>query len=196
MGGRSVDSLGTPANFPALFRDPRAQWQLAATVVRLVEVQLRQGGRVEGSVSRRVLQRVPMNFLLISAICAGLALIFAVLTFMKIMRLSPGEPRMVEISKLVQEGAAAFLKAEYKWLALFVVVVGGVIAMSSAELGLGPKTALAFVCGASFSALAGYFGMHCSTRAAVPARRCAGFARVRCGWNRWNHGLCSAPWLS
>ena len=114
-----------------------------------------------------------MNFLLISAICAGLALVFAVLTFMKIMRLSPGEARMVEISKLVQEGAAAFLKAEYKWLALFVVVVGGVIAVSSAELGLGPKTAIAFVFGAGFSALAGYFGMHCSTRAAVRTTQAA-----------------------
>ncbi len=114
-----------------------------------------------------------INFLLVSAVCAVIALVFAVLTFMKIMKLSPGEPRMIEISKLVQEGAAAFLKAEYKWLGLFVVVVGGVIAMSSAELGLGPKTALAFVCGASFSALAGYFGMHCSTRAAVRTTQAA-----------------------
>ncbi|MBM4013409.1 MAG: sodium-translocating pyrophosphatase [Planctomycetes bacterium] len=108
-----------------------------------------------------------MNFLVIAAVCAALALVFAVLTFMKIMKLSPGEPRMVEISKLVQEGAAAFLKAEYKWLAIFVIVVGGVIALSSAENGLGPKTAIAFVCGAGFSALAGYFGMHTATRAAV-----------------------------
>jgi len=114
-----------------------------------------------------------INFLYVSGGCALLALVFAVLTFLKIMRQSPGEARMQEISRLVQEGAAAFLKAEYKWLALFVVIVGGVIAASNAEMGLGPKTAIAFVAGAGFSALAGYFGMYTATRAAVRTTQAA-----------------------
>jgi len=114
-----------------------------------------------------------INFLIVAAGCAVLALVFAVLTFLRIMKLSPGDARMVEISKLVQEGAAAFLRAEYKWLAIFVVVVAGVIALSGAEHGLGPRTAIAFVCGAGFSALAGYFGMHTATRAAVRTTQAA-----------------------
>jgi K(+)-stimulated pyrophosphate-energized sodium pump len=110
---------------------------------------------------------------LVAAAAAALALVFAVLTYFKIMRASPGDARMQDISKLVQEGAAAFLKAEYRWLAVFVLLVGGIIAVSSAEAGLGPRTAIAFVCGAAASALAGYFGMHTATRAAVRTTQAA-----------------------
>ena len=80
---------------------------------------------------------------------------------------------MQAISRKVQEGAAAFLKAEYRWLAVFVVVVAAAIGFSSAENGLGPKTAVAFVCGAFASGLAGYFGMHTATRAAVRTTQAA-----------------------
>ncbi len=114
-----------------------------------------------------------INFLYVSGGCAVVALIFAVLTFMKIMSKDAGDQKMQDISKLVQEGAAAFLRAEYKWLAIFVVVVGAVIAMSDAAAGLGPKTAIAFVAGAAFSAAAGYFGMHTATRAAVRTTQAA-----------------------
>jgi len=114
-----------------------------------------------------------INFLYVSGGCAVLALIFAVLTFSKIMAKDPGDQKMQDISKLVQEGAAAFLRAEYKWLTVFVLVVGAVIAISDAEKGLGPKTAAAFVAGALFSAIAGYFGMHTATRAAVRTTQAA-----------------------
>jgi len=113
------------------------------------------------------------TYTLVAAAAAALALVFAVLTYFKIMRASPGDARMQDISKLVQEGAAAFLKAEYRWLAVFVLLVGGIIAVSSAEAGLGPRTAIAFVCGAAASALAGYFGMHTATRAAVRTTQAA-----------------------
>ncbi|NUP97186.1 MAG: sodium-translocating pyrophosphatase [Planctomycetaceae bacterium] len=113
------------------------------------------------------------TFLYVSGGAAALALIFAVLTFSKIMAKDAGDQKMQDISKLVQEGAAAFLKAEYKWLAIFVVVVGVVIGISDASAGLGPKTAIAFVAGAAFSAAAGYFGMHTATRAAVRTTQAA-----------------------
>ncbi|MCA8978739.1 MAG: sodium-translocating pyrophosphatase, partial [Planctomycetes bacterium] len=87
--------------------------------------------------------------------------------FGAIMKKDAGDSKMQEISRQVQVGAAAFLKAEYKWLAVFVVVVAVLIALSSAENGLGAKTAVAFVAGACASAVAGYFGMHTATRAAV-----------------------------
>ncbi|MDP6410158.1 MAG: sodium-translocating pyrophosphatase [Planctomycetota bacterium] len=96
-----------------------------------------------------------------------LALVFALVLYKRIMSHDQGSERMIELSRMIQDGAAAFLKAEYKWLAVFVVVVAAAIGLSSEEGGLGPKTAAAFVCGAIASALAGYFGMHTATRAAV-----------------------------
>ncbi|MDP6837893.1 MAG: sodium-translocating pyrophosphatase [Planctomycetota bacterium] len=104
---------------------------------------------------------------------AGLALLFAVVLYFKIMNASTGTQVMQDISKQVQEGAAAFLKAEYKWLTVFVIVVAAAIGLSSSEGGLGPDTAIAFVCGAAASALAGYFGMHTATRAAVRTTQAA-----------------------
>jgi len=107
------------------------------------------------------------SFLYIPGALAVAALIFAILRFGGVMKRDAGDARMQEISKQVQDGAAAFLKAEYKWLAVFVVVVGILIAVSDADNGLGTKTAVAFVAGAIASGVAGYFGMHTATRAAV-----------------------------
>ena len=108
----------------------------------------------------------------VAALCALLALVFAFLKYGAIMRRDAGTEKMQDISRLVQEGAAAFLKAEYRWLAVFVVVVAVAIGASGAE-GLGLRTAIAFVCGALASGLAGYFGMHTATRSAVRTTQAA-----------------------
>jgi len=89
------------------------------------------------------------------------------------MRQDPGTARMQAISKLVQDGAAAFLKAEYTYLAVFVVLVAIAIGLSSEAQGLGTRTAISFVAGAAASAIAGYFGMHTATRAAVRTTQAA-----------------------
>jgi K(+)-stimulated pyrophosphate-energized sodium pump len=112
-------------------------------------------------------------FLYVAGGASVLALIFAFLKYSSIMNQDAGDARMQEISKQIQAGAAAFLKSEYKWLVVFVVVVAAAIGFSSAETGLGPKTAAAFVCGAFASGLAGYFGMHTATRAAVRTTQAA-----------------------
>ena len=112
------------------------------------------------------------SFLYVSGACAIVALVFAYLKYGAIMRRDSGTPKMQEISKLVQDGAAAFLGAEYRWLALFVVIVAAAI-WSSGISGLGPKTAIAFVSGAVASGLAGFFGMHTATRAAVRTTQAA-----------------------
>ena len=104
---------------------------------------------------------------------AALALVFAIVKYGGIMKRDAGNEKMQDISKQVQDGAAAFLKAEYKWLAVFVLIVFGAIAMSSEENGLGMKTAVAFVAGAAASAIAGYFGMHTATRSAVRTTQAA-----------------------
>jgi len=109
-----------------------------------------------------------MNPLYLAIGCAAVALVFAFVLFGRIMKEDAGSEKMQSISKKIQEGAAAFLRAEYKWLAVFVVVVGGVIAAF-----LSPKTAIAFVSGALASGLAGYIGMHTATRAAVRTTQAA-----------------------
>jgi len=107
------------------------------------------------------------SYLYAVGVAAAIAIVFAIVRFSGIMKKDAGDSAMQEISKQVQDGAAAFLRAEYKWLTVFVIVVATAIALSSAENGLGTKTAIAFVAGAFASGLAGYFGMHTATRAAV-----------------------------
>ncbi|MEZ5979239.1 MAG: sodium-translocating pyrophosphatase [Planctomycetota bacterium] len=99
---------------------------------------------------------------------AALALVFAFTLFGKIMRQDAGTEKMQAISKKVQEGAAAFLRAEYRWLAVFVAIVAVVIGV-----GLDWRTAIAFTCGALASGIAGYIGMHTATRAAVRTTQAA-----------------------
>ena len=129
----------------------------------------RASGRARGP---RPIQ-TPMDFLLIAAIAAASALVFAFLQYGRIMKWDPGTQEMQDIAKMIQDGAKAFLFAEYRWLLVFVAVVAVAIGASPAEQGLGMRTAIAFVFGAFASGLAGYFGMHTATRAAVRTTQAA-----------------------
>ncbi len=99
---------------------------------------------------------------------AALALVFAFVKFNWIMSQDKGSEKMQGISKKVQEGAAAFLRAEYSWLSVFVVIVAAVMWTQ-----LTPNTAIAFVSGAVASGIAGYVGMHTATRAALRTTQAA-----------------------
>ena len=108
------------------------------------------------------------------SLAIGIASIFyAVNLFQQIMRKDPGDEVMQKIARAVQEGGRAFLHAEYKWLAVFVVAVFVLLCFGAESNGLGFKTALAFLLGSTASATAGYFGMHCATRAAVRTTQAA-----------------------
>ena len=98
---------------------------------------------------------------------AGIALIGALLYHRKVMSYSPGNDRMQELARAIQEGAVAFLKTEYKVLAIFVAVVAVALYWLGADMGGGMDTMVAFLAGAFASALAGWSGMHTATRAAV-----------------------------
>lgn len=103
------------------------------------------------------------SFIYLAPIAGVLALIFAYfLVVTKINSVSPGTERMQEIAGYISEGAMAFLRREYKTLVIFVVVLGTVIA-----IGINPMTAICFVVGCTFSALAGFFGMKVATKANV-----------------------------
>jgi len=86
----------------------------------------------------------------------------------------PGDEKMVRIANSISEGAMSFLKAEYSVLAIFVVVVAGLLGWagatqvdSSGAATSSPLLALSFVLGAFCSALAGYIGMKVATKANV-----------------------------
>ena len=105
-----------------------------------------------------------MNILLYAVpAAAAVALLFAFIKARGIARHDEGEPGMAEIARAISEGADAFLKSEYKLLLIFIAIV-----FAGIWLGLGSiTTAGAFLVGALFSVLAGYFGMKVATRANV-----------------------------
>ncbi len=79
-----------------------------------------------------------------------------------------GTPRMAEIAGDIQEGANAFLRREYRVLAVFVVVVAvALFALNTGRADSSPLIALSFVIGALCSGLAGFFGMRVATKANV-----------------------------
>jgi K(+)-stimulated pyrophosphate-energized sodium pump len=79
-----------------------------------------------------------------------------------------GNDRMKEIAGHIADGAMAFLKAEYKILAVFVVVAGAALGVLSQMVETSHwLIVVAFVIGAVFSALAGFFGMRIATKANV-----------------------------
>ncbi|PLX34663.1 MAG: sodium-translocating pyrophosphatase [Clostridiales bacterium] len=90
------------------------------------------------------------------------ALLFALMLANKINKVEVGNERMQEISSYIQEGSMAFLTREYKSLVVFAAVVFVVVGF-----GIDWLTAICFLFGAVFSALAGFFGMKVATKANV-----------------------------
>ena len=79
-----------------------------------------------------------------------------------------GTDRMAEIANDIQEGANAFLRREYRVLAIFVVVVAALLLFANlTREDSSPLIALSFVLGAICSGLAGFFGMRVATKANV-----------------------------
>ena len=95
-------------------------------------------------------------------VAAVLALLFAGYKAHYVQTAAPGNSRMQEIAVSIAEGADAFLRSEYKILAIFITVLFVLIAVFI-DIG----TAVCFVVGALFSILAGFFGMKVATRANV-----------------------------
>ncbi|MGB3618927.1 MAG: sodium-translocating pyrophosphatase [Catalinimonas sp.] len=97
-----------------------------------------------------------------------LALLFVFWRSAWINRQDEGSPRMSAIAKNIADGAMAFLKAEYRLLAVFVVAVAVLLAIKGAsEDNSSPLVTLSFIVGALCSALAGFLGMRVATKANV-----------------------------
>ncbi|HXS36136.1 MAG TPA: sodium-translocating pyrophosphatase [Flavipsychrobacter sp.] len=101
--------------------------------------------------------------------CFGiLALLFTFFKGSWVSKQDPGDSKMKEIARYISEGAMAFLKAEYKILAYYVVIAALLLGyMGSQHANSHPAIALTFILGAVFSALAGFIGMKIATKANV-----------------------------
>ncbi|MCE5271478.1 sodium-translocating pyrophosphatase [bacterium] len=106
------------------------------------------------------------KFLYLFPLAGVLALLFAWVKTAGINKLEPGNEKMREIAQAIREGAMAFLGREYKVLALFVIIVGVLLAVGY-RMQVQSLVAVSFVVGAFCSGLAGYFGMRVATAANV-----------------------------
>ena len=107
---------------------------------------------------------IPNEYLIIGA--GAIAILFAFWKTSWIEKQDQGTEKMVGIGHHIAEGAMAFLKAEYRILAIFVVVVAVLLGFGYANNEESSSlVALSFITGALASGLAGFLGMRVATKA-------------------------------
>ncbi len=103
-----------------------------------------------------------MTALYVPFLIALLALAYAGYNTFRVLACDTGNDKMREIAKAIQEGAMAYMNRQFKTIAVFAVIIAGLMGYL-----LGWQIAFSFVIGAVFSGLAGYIGMNVSVRANV-----------------------------
>ena len=103
-----------------------------------------------------MMENIPM----IAAGAGLVGLVIAFVLYQQVNKVKIDNDKVAEITQEIQDGAMAFLFAEYKVLSVFVVVVGAVLAWLNDI-----ETAIAFFAGAIASVLAGFSGMRAATSA-------------------------------
>ena len=97
---------------------------------------------------------------MIAAAAGLLGLVIAFVLYQQVNKVKIDNQKVADITQEIQDGAMAFLFAEYKVLGIFVVVVGALLAVINDV-----ETAIAFFAGALASVLAGFSGMRSATSA-------------------------------
>ncbi len=111
-----------------------------------------------------------MESIIVALAAGGAALLFALLTAMRVLRSDSGNQRMRAIGDAIREGAGTFLRREYLILAPFVIAVAAglwILIDWWTEDRTVPETAIAYLAGAICSATAGFIGMSVAVRANV-----------------------------
>jgi K(+)-stimulated pyrophosphate-energized sodium pump len=111
----------------------------------------------------------------IAPITAAASVLVAIYLYFYINRQSSGTAKMQEISDAIQEGARAFLKVEFKYLAVFVAILAVILTFIPmvADIGLSPIMGIAFAFGSVCSAIAGVLGMTVALKANVRSANAA-----------------------
>jgi K(+)-stimulated pyrophosphate-energized sodium pump len=94
-----------------------------------------------------------------------LAMVYAFWKTGWINKQDEGSDRMKQIGASIADGAMAFLKAEYRVLAIFVVIVACLLAFAANNQGDSWLVSISFLSGAMTSGLAGFLGMRVATKA-------------------------------
>ncbi len=102
-----------------------------------------------------------------------ISLLFTVWRTAWIEKQEVGTDRMKRISAAIASGAMAFLRAEYRVIAIFAVAVAILLAIAGNTEGSSPLVGLSFLIGAFCSALAGFLGMRVATKANVRTTQAA-----------------------
>lgn len=92
----------------------------------------------------------------------AIALIFMLLNYHSLKKLSEGDQRMISIAKIIREGANTFMKAEYKTILIVVLIVALAFALFIEK-----SSGITFILGASMSSVACLLGMKSATYANV-----------------------------
>lgn len=92
----------------------------------------------------------------------AIALIFMLLNYHSLKKLSEGDQKMISIAKIIREGANTFMKAEYKTILIVVLIVALAFALFIEK-----SSGITFILGASMSSAACLLGMKSATYANV-----------------------------
>ena len=108
-----------------------------------------------------------MNLVSFIPLTGIIALVFVYVKNRWVTSNDVGSEKMERIAKNISDGAMAFLKAEYKILAVFVFFTSLLLALKGENEGTSWLVSVSFVLGAICSALAGFIGMKVATKANV-----------------------------
>jgi K(+)-stimulated pyrophosphate-energized sodium pump len=107
------------------------------------------------------------NLMYVFPLFGALALLYVLWKSKWVENQEVGDEKMAKIAKHIAVGAMAFLKAEYRILSIFVVIVAILLAVTANTENSSPLVGFSFILGAFCSGLAGFIGMRIATKANV-----------------------------
>ncbi|EQB63780.1 MAG: K(+)-insensitive pyrophosphate-energized proton pump [candidate division Zixibacteria bacterium RBG-1] len=125
-----------------------------------------------------------LYFVLLAAVCG---LVYGIYLAFKVLKVDPGTPKMVEVSRAIQEGAKAYLTQQMRVLAIFIFALTVLIFFVYKNIYILPEgggtnwklvwgIALAFLLGSCLSAATGLIGMSVAVRANTRVANAARFS--------------------
>ena len=99
---------------------------------------------------------------IIALIVIAVAIVFLVLNYHSLKKLGEGDPKMVNIAKIIRDGANTFMWAEYKTIFVVVLVIAIIFALFVEK-----SSGITFILGACMSSAACLLGMKSATYANV-----------------------------